>query len=62
MRKDSTNWREKYGALIIALSCLLSAIASWGNNWILTGVLILGVLTCGTIGLFDMKRAIKNRK
>ncbi|KAA0542761.1 hypothetical protein FZW96_21140 [Bacillus sp. BGMRC 2118] len=55
-------WRAKYGAFIIALSCLCSVIISWGNNWILTGILGLGVLFCGTIGIFDIRRAMtKNR-
>ncbi|WP_226376911.1 hypothetical protein [Oceanobacillus halotolerans] len=49
-------WQAKYGALVIALSCLCSAIITWGNNWILTSVLGLGVLICGTIGIFDIKR------
>jgi hypothetical protein len=42
--------------LAIALSCLLTAINSWGQNWILTSVLGLGALVCGIIGFFDMKR------
>ncbi|KHF39247.1 hypothetical protein [Halalkalibacter okhensis] len=50
-------WRAKYGAIAIALSCLSSTVVTWGNNWILTGVLALGVLTCGMIGIFDIKRA-----
>ncbi len=49
-------WRAKYGALAIALSCLISAINSWGDNWILTSVLLLGVLICGMISFFDIKR------
>ncbi|TXC92772.1 hypothetical protein FS935_00800 [Metabacillus litoralis] len=44
-------WREKYGSLVIALCCLCSTITSWGDNWILTGILLLGVLICGTIGI-----------
>lgn len=55
-------WRENYAALVVSLACLYSVINSWGNNWILTGVLGLGVLVCGTIGVFDIKRAIHNRK
>ncbi len=50
-------WRAKYGALAIALTCLISAINSWGDNWILTSVLLLGVLVCGTISYFDIKRS-----
>ena len=55
-------WREKYAALVVALACLYGVIDSWGSNWILTGILSLGVLICGTIGVFDIKRAIYNRK
>ncbi|USK39629.1 hypothetical protein LIS77_03610 [Cytobacillus firmus] len=47
-------WRAKYGAIVIAFSCLLSLISSWGKNWILTGVLGLGVFLCGAIGFFDI--------
>ncbi|WP_339230065.1 hypothetical protein NSQ77_07700 [Oceanobacillus sp. FSL K6-2867] len=65
MSNDSSSklakWREKYGAIVIALSCLLSAITIWGGNWILTGILVLGVLICGTIGVFDVKRAITKK-
>ena len=65
MSNDSSSklakWSEKYGTIIIALSCLLSAITTWGDNWILTGILVLGVLICGTIGIFDVKRAIKKK-
>lgn len=50
-------WSAKYGALAIALSCLISAINSWGDNWILTSVLLLGVLVCGMISFFDVKRS-----
>lgn len=50
-------WREKYGAIAIAFSCLISAITSWGDHWILTSVLLLGVLVCGMIVFFDMKRS-----
>ncbi|MBM7602565.1 hypothetical protein JOC75_000535 [Metabacillus crassostreae] len=54
-------WREKYGALVIALCCLCSAITGWGDNWILTGILLLGVLICGTIGIFDIKRVLEKK-
>ncbi|MBG9449300.1 hypothetical protein ABE67_08190 [Cytobacillus firmus] len=50
-------WRAKYGAIVIAFSCLVSLISSWGKNWILTGVLGLGVFLCGAIGFFDIRRA-----
>ncbi|MCT2536462.1 hypothetical protein NC661_03615 [Aquibacillus koreensis] len=55
-------WREKYGAIAVAISCICSAIVSWGNNWILTGILVLGVFFCGLIGIFDIKRANQKRK
>ncbi|MFC3039682.1 hypothetical protein ACFOGI_05405 [Virgibacillus xinjiangensis] len=54
-------WREKYAALVVASTCFISLINSWGNNWVLTGILGLGVLVCGTIGVFDIKRAIQTR-
>lgn len=54
-------WRVNYGAIVIALCCLCSLIISWGNNWILTGFLGLGVLVCGTIGIFDIKQSITKK-
>lgn len=60
-RKRSTKlgkWRTKYGTIVIALSCFGGLVISWGINWILTGILVLGVLICGTIGIFDIKRSI----
>lgn len=55
-------WREKYATSVVALGCLYSLITNWGNNWLLTGFLGLGVLTCGTIGIFDIKRAITKKQ
>ncbi|MBN8203522.1 hypothetical protein JI665_23910 [Bacillus sp. NTK034] len=52
-------WRAKYGALLIASGCLFSLINSWDKNWILTGILGLGVLICGTLGIFDIKRGVQ---
>lgn len=54
-------WRAKYGALTIALCCLCSLITSWGNNWVLTVILGLGVLICGTFGIFDISRSIREK-
>lgn len=47
-------WRGKYGALVVTLLCLYSLITNWGDNWILVGFFGLGVLICGTIGVFDV--------
>lgn len=55
-------WRAKYGAIVIALTCLLSLINGWGNSWILTAILGLGVLVCGTIGVFDIKLAMNEKR
>ena len=55
-------WRAKYGALIIALSCLGSVIISLGNNWVLTSILGFGVLVCGIIGILDIRRDIRLKK
>ncbi|WP_237262319.1 hypothetical protein [Sporosarcina ureae] len=54
-------WRDKYAALVTAFSCLIGVINGWGNNWAFTGFLGLGVLVCGTIGFFDLKRVIYNK-
>ncbi|WP_456279392.1 hypothetical protein [Bacillus sp. AK128] len=57
-------WRSKYAAIATAITCLCTVIMSWGNNWILTGILGLGVVVCGTMGFFDIKRSKeeKNKK
>ncbi|KGP92319.1 hypothetical protein N780_01965 [Pontibacillus chungwhensis BH030062] len=52
---------EVYGALVIALSCLCTAIITWGDNWILSCILVLGILICGSIGIFDIIRMIRNK-
>jgi len=52
----SGKWTARYGRIIIALCCSLSLINSWGNNWFLTSFLGLGVIACGTIGIFDIKQ------
>ena len=52
-------WSAKYGSLVIAFCNLITCISSWGDNWILTVVLGIGVLVCGTIGIFDLKLHMK---
>ncbi|TGB03540.1 hypothetical protein E4663_00610 [Halobacillus salinus] len=54
-------WRDKYGALVVALACLYSAISSWGQNWILTSFLVFSTIVCGAFGFFDIKRAFKEK-
>lgn len=54
-------WRARYAALAIALGCLYSVIINWGENWILTSILVLGIIICGTIGYFDIKRSITRK-
>ncbi|CDQ18750.1 hypothetical protein SAMN05192559_101613 [Halobacillus karajensis] len=54
-------WQAKYGVLVIALCCLYISISSWGQNWILKSMLVLGTFVCGAIGFFDVKRAIKEK-
>lgn len=49
-------WRSKYAALVIALGCLYSVIIGWGEHWILTSILGLGVIVCGVIVFFDIMR------
>ncbi|MYL70563.1 hypothetical protein GLW00_06870 [Halobacillus litoralis] len=36
-------------------------ISSWGQNWILTFILVLGTFVCGAFGFFDIKRALKEK-
>ncbi|WP_428909942.1 hypothetical protein [Niallia sp. Krafla_26] len=65
MSKQKTSklekWREKYAALAVAIGCSYSVISSWGENWTMTVLLSAGVIICGTIGFFDIKRFVKNR-
>ena len=58
-KSSIARWRAKYASTIVALACLYSCIESWGDNWFFTGVLALGVLICGTIGFFDLRRSVR---
>ena len=46
---------EKYGAFAFAAVCLISVITSWGNNGVLTGVLIAATIICPFIGLSNLE-------
>lgn len=46
---------EKYRGFIIAVACLITAINSWGNHWVMTGILVIGVIICSLIGISDIK-------
>ncbi|MEK4630540.1 hypothetical protein MKZ17_20370 [Solibacillus sp. FSL R7-0682] len=52
-------WRKDYAALAVAIGCLYSLIVSWGDNLFMSVLLSLGVIICGTIGFFDLKRILK---
>ncbi|MGE7023731.1 hypothetical protein [Solibacillus cecembensis] len=52
-------WRNNYAALVVAISCLCSVVVSWGENWFMSALLSVGVIICGTIGFFDLKRIFK---
>lgn len=52
-------WRATYAASITGLACLYSVVLSWGEHWFLTAILGLGVLVCGTVGFFDIKRILQ---
>ena len=49
-------WRAKYASLTTAFSCLYLLIATWGEGWIFTTIMILGVLICGAFAISDLKR------
>ncbi|GGD09807.1 hypothetical protein GCM10011389_16640 [Pontibacillus salipaludis] len=57
----SSTFREVYRALVIALSCLCTAIITWLDNWILSCILVLGALICGSIGVVGLIRMITNK-
>lgn len=52
-------WRKNYAALAVAISCLFTVVVSWGDNWFMSAWLSVGVVICGTIGFFDLKRIFK---
>lgn len=52
-------WRENYAALSVAIICLYSAVISWGDNWFMSALLLLGVIICGAMGFYDLKRILK---
>lgn len=53
---------EKYRGFIIAFSCLIGLISSWGNNWVLTWIMVAGVIICPLIGISDLKQARMEQK
>jgi len=48
---------EKYRSFIIAFNCLIVLIISWGNNWVLTWIMVAGLIICPLIGISDLKQA-----
>ena len=55
-------WRKNYASVAVSIVCLCSLIISWGDNWFMSALLSLGVITCGMIGFFDLKRMLKKDK
>lgn len=55
-------WRETYGPLAVALGCLYSAMANWGTNWGWTIFFTFGVIICGTMGFFSIRRVRRTKK
>ncbi|PYF08357.1 hypothetical protein [Ureibacillus chungkukjangi] len=54
--------RAKYAGIVVALGLLYNVVQYWGENWFWTIFFSLGALICGTIGYFDLRRAILNNK
>lgn len=54
---------EKYRGFLIAFSCLIGLFSSWGDNWVLTWIMLAGVIICSLIGISDLKqvRAQQNK-
>ncbi len=48
---------EKYRGFIIAFNCLIVLISSGGNNWVLTWIMVAGLIICPLIGISDLKQA-----
>lgn len=48
---------EKYRGFITAFSCLIGLISSWGDNRVLTWIMLAGVIICPLIGISDLKQA-----
>lgn len=55
-------WRAKYASLVVALGCLYSLIITWGEGWLFTVIMIIGVLLCGTFAVFDLKASISKQR
>ncbi len=48
---------EKYRPLIIAFFCLVYLLTSWGDNWILTWILLAGLIITPLIFILDIKES-----
>ena len=53
-------WRTKYASSVIALGCLYSLIVTWGEGWLFTAIMILGIFICGSFAIFDLKKQQQN--
>ncbi|MBP3951817.1 hypothetical protein [Bacillus suaedae] len=51
-------WRAKYASLAVGSGCLYSVVTSWGENWLMTTILTAGVIMCGIMAFFDLKKNI----
>ncbi|MCZ8534895.1 hypothetical protein [Psychrobacillus psychrodurans] len=45
--------------MAVAIGCLYSVVVNWGDKWFMTALLSAGVIICGTISFFDLKRIFK---
>lgn len=62
MFKSYMKFLEKYGAFVIAFGCLIYLLTSWGDNWVLTWILLAGLIICPLIGISDLKEDRSRRQ
>lgn len=60
--KTVMNALEKYGAFATGFVCLISVVTSWGNNAVLTGILMAGAVVCPFIGISNIKESKAQNK
>ncbi|OED33190.1 hypothetical protein BHE17_12295 [Planococcus maritimus] len=57
MFKAYIKFIEKYGSLLIAAYSLIYLLTSWGDNWVLTWILLAALIISPIIGISDIRES-----
>lgn len=57
MFKSYVKFLEKYGSFFIAFYSLIYLLTSWGDNWVLTWLLLAALIISPILGILDIKES-----